>query len=70
MNTTRSAEKSKSNADQKVDISNEISKIGVYSIAVAAGVIGCWAVIILVAGMINSGGPFQLLSNLVRAITG
>ncbi len=69
MKTILSAEKTKNSANQKVDVSTEMSKIGIYSIAVAAGIIGCWAVISLIAGMIYSGGPLQLLSNLFTALT-
>ncbi len=57
MKSILSAEKSQSNVHQKVDVSTEISKIGIYSIAVAAGIIGCWAVVCLIAGIMNSGGP-------------
>ena len=69
MKTMFPAVKTKSSTRQKVDVSAEISKIGIYSIAVAAGIIGCWAAICLVAGMLNSGGPLQLLNNLFAAIT-
>ena len=69
MKTTLSAEKTKSGAHQKVDVSTEMSKIGIYSIAVAAGIIGCWAVVCLIAGMMNSGGPLQLMSKLFTVIT-
>lgn len=69
MKTYIAAEKTQSRTDVKVDVASEISKIGVYSIAVAAGIIGCWAVICLVAGMINSGGPLKLLTSLFKAIT-
>ncbi len=69
MKSLLSAEKTISTTDEKVDVSSEVSKIGVYSIAVAASVIGCWAVVCLIAGMVDSGGPVQLLSNLFTAIT-
>jgi hypothetical protein len=69
MKTILSTENTSSSVNQKVDVSTEMSKIGIYSIAVAAGIIGCWAVVCLVAGMLNSGGPLQLLSNLFTALT-
>lgn len=68
MKTILSAEKTKSSINQKVDVSTEMSKIGMYSIAVAAGIIGCWAIVCLIAGMMSSGGPLQLLQNLFTAI--
>ena len=69
MKSILSVDKTKSSAHQKVDVSTEMSKIGIYSIAAAAGIIGCWAVVCLIAGMVNSGGPIQLLSNLITVIT-
>lgn len=69
MTTAHSTEKTMDQAQSKVDVSTEISKVGVYVIAVSAGVIGCWAAICLIAGTITSGGPFVLLSNLFKAIT-
>jgi len=68
MNPTQTKEKSAANARVKVDISTEISKIGIYCIAISAGVIGCWAVVCLIAGMVTSGGPAELLTNLFSAI--
>ena len=70
MNTTHSIEKTSSKANTKVDVTTEISKVGVYTIAIAAGIIGCWATLCIVAGTISSGGPVELISNLFRAITG
>lgn len=69
MKTILSAEKPTSTANEQVDVSSEVSKIGIYSIAVAASVIGCWAVVCLIAGMLNSGGPVQLFSHLFTALT-
>lgn len=69
MTIAHSTEKTMDQAQSKVDVSTEISKVGVYAIAVSAGVIGCWAAICLIAGTITSGGPFELLSNLFKAIT-
>ena len=68
MKSTLSAEKTTSTSQEKVDVSREVSKIGIYSIAVAAGIIGCWAVVCLIAGMVNSGGPVQLFSSLFTAL--
>jgi hypothetical protein len=69
MNMAHSTEKVRDEAQSKTEVSAEISKVGVYTIAISAGIIGCWAVICLVAGTITSGGPFELLSNLFKAIT-
>ncbi|TKB06436.1 hypothetical protein [Desulforhopalus sp. IMCC35007] len=58
----------KSVALDTVSIGN--GQIGVGVIGVASVLIGCWAVVSLIAGMVTSGGPAELLSNLFKAITG
>ena len=68
--TTIASEKTRSQANAKVDVTTEISKAGVYTIAFAAGIIGCLATLSLIAGAISSGGPLELVSNFFRAITG
>jgi len=70
MNTTQYLEKANSRARAKVDINADISKMGVYAIAISAGVIGCWATVCLVAGIVTNGGPVELVNSLFRAITG
>jgi hypothetical protein len=63
-------EKNRSQAQAKATVTNEISKVGVYAIAISSGIIGCWATACLVAGMISSGGPVGLVSNYVSAVIG
>lgn len=45
-------------------------KVAVGAIGVASLLIGCWAVVCLVSGIISSGGPAGLVSNLFTAISG
>jgi hypothetical protein len=45
-------------------------KIGVGVIGVASILIGCWSVVCLAAGLISSGGPANLISNFITAISG
>ncbi len=52
------------------NISNEISKAGVGVIGVTSVLIGCWAVVVLISGMMSSGGPAGLVSNFITAIAG
>lgn len=52
------------------NVNVEISKVGIGAIGVVSAVIGCWAVACLFSGMISSGGPAGLISNLLSAITG
>ncbi len=58
----------KSVALDTVSVGN--GQVGVAVIGVASLLIGCWAVVSLIAGMVTSGGPIELLSNLFKAITG
>lgn len=48
----------------------EISGVAVAAIGISAGVIGIWAVACMVAGMLNSGDPINLLTSLIKAIIG
>ena len=70
MNSAHSIEKSRSRADDRADVTSEISKVGVYTIAIAAGVIGCWATLCIIAGTISSGGPVELISGFFKALAG
>jgi len=70
MNTTQTMENAKSQSNAIATVNNEISKVGVYAIAITSGVIGCWATVCLVAGTISSGGPVGLITNFVKAIIG
>jgi hypothetical protein len=60
--------KEKSVALDTVSVGN--GKVGVAVIGVASVLIGCWAVVTLIAGMVTSGGPAELLNNLFKAIAG
>ena len=70
MNTTPTMEKERSQAATGTDAITEVSKVSVYAIAISAGIIGLWATVCLFAGMLSSGGPFGLVSNLIKAIAG
>ncbi len=67
----------KTNMDRCIAISREpsntsmeISNTGVTAMGITAGIIGCWAVISMIAGSIHSGGLLDLLVNLFTAING
>ncbi len=70
MNTTQYLDKAVSRDRANADASADISKIGVYAIAISAGVIGCWATVSLVAGIVTNGGPVELVKSLFNAIIG
>ncbi len=70
MNTSHSMEETSNQAKEQTNAITEISKVGVTAITITAGIIGCWATACLFAGTISSGGPFELVSNLFKAIIG
>ena len=70
MNTSPAMEKNCSQSQAQTDAVTEVSKVTIYAIAISAGLIGCWATVCLLAGTLSSGGPFGIISNLVKAITG
>jgi len=51
-------------------VSTEISRVGVGAIGVTSILIGCWAVVTLVSGMVSVGGPVGLVSSFMTAIGG
>ncbi|MBC8317267.1 MAG: hypothetical protein H8E41_05135 [Desulfobulbaceae bacterium] len=68
MNTAHAMAKTRSQSKVKASASNELAKVGVRTIGIAAGLIGCWATACLVAGVISSGGPVSLVTNFISAI--
>ncbi len=52
------------------NVNVELSKVGVGAIGITSALIGCWATACLIAGMISSGGPVNLVSNFVSAVIG
>ncbi len=52
------------------DVSVEISKVAVGAIGVTSVLIGCWAVVCIISGMVSSGGPFELVRSLFAAMGG
>ena len=51
-------------------VSTEIPKVAVTAIGIASAAIGIWAVACMVAGMINSGGPLELIAQFFKAVSG
>ena len=68
MNNTSSITKQRTVANENV--SAELNKVSAVTVGIASGLIGCWAVACLAAGMINSGGPVSLVSNYMKAFIG
>lgn len=57
-------------ATAATNASTEISKTVITAVGIIAGIIGCWAIASMIAGVINSGGPIDLATNLFKAING
>lgn len=70
MKNTTGMNKSRSASTAATNVSTEISKTGITAVGIVAGIIGCWAIASMVAGVINSGGPIDLATSLFRAING
>ena len=49
---------------------SELYKVGMYSTAAFAAVIGLWGTICLASAIMQSGGPIQMAKQLFQAITG
>ena len=70
MRNNSSMDKSRVQSSTATNTSTEISKIGIATIGITAGIIGCWAVASMIAGAVNSGGPIDLIASLFTAISG
>ncbi len=68
MNKATALTREKSAVQTTVNIGND--KVAVGAIGIASLLIGCWAVVCLTSGVISSGGPIGLVSNLLTAISG
>ncbi|MDO9041353.1 MAG: hypothetical protein Q7U64_03275 [Desulfocapsaceae bacterium] len=70
MKNTTGMNKSRSASTAATNVSTEISKTCITAVGIVAGIIGCWAIASMIAGVINSGGPIDLATSLFRAING
>lgn len=70
MKNNNGVDKSCATSSGATNVSTEISKIGITAIGITAGIIGCWAVASMIAGVIHSGGPVDLMASLFQAISG
>lgn len=49
---------------------SELYKVGMYSTAAFAAVVGAWGLVCLSSAILKNGTPIEMLKNLFRAITG
>lgn len=70
MKNSTGTDRSRTATSATTNVSTEISKTGITAVGIVAGIIGCWAIASMVAGVINSGGPIDLMASLFKAING
>ena len=70
MKNTTGINRSRAATTAATNVSTEISKTGITAVAIIAGIIGCWAIASMIAGIVNSGGPIDLVASLFKAING
>ena len=70
MKNTTGMDRSRTASTAATNVSTEISKTGITAVGIIAGIIGCWAIASIVAGVVNSGGPVDLATSLFKAING
>ena len=60
----------KATATTDANVGSELSRVGATVMTMSAAVIGLWGTACLFAGTATSGGPVNLISSLMTAITG
>ena len=57
-------------AGEKTTATAEVSKAGIYTVGIASALIGIWGLACFVGGLVASGGPFSMVGNWFKAVTG
>lgn len=70
MMKSSAAVKVRTKAGEKVNVSTEVNKAAIVTLAVAAGLVGAWVITAFVAGMMASGGLVPMISNWMHAVIG
>jgi len=55
---------------ENVSATSEVSKAGVYTIAIVSAMVGLWGFACFVGGMVTSGGPLSFVGNWFKAVAG
>ena len=68
----RSLERDKPTVQESANtnVSTEVDKVIIVTIAAFAGLIGVWSVACLVSAMVQAGGPLQLIGGWFKAVSG
>lgn len=67
---SNAAVKVRTKSGERVNVSTEVNKVAIGTLAVAAGLVGAWVITAFVAGMMASGGLVPMISNWIQAVIG
>lgn len=67
---SNAAVKVRTKGNEKVNVTTEVNKVAIVSLAVAAGLVGAWVITAFVAGAMASGGLVPMVSNWINAVIG
>ncbi len=70
MNKSDAAVKTRTRATEKVNVTTEVNKVAIGTLAVAAGLVGAWVITAFVGGLLASGGVIPMVSAWVQAVFG
>ena len=70
MMKSNAAVKVRTKSGERVNVTTEVNKVAIATLAVAAGLVGAWVITAFVAGMMASGGLVPMISNWVQAVIG
>lgn len=60
----------KAQAGENAATTSEVSKAGIYTVAIASALIGTWGLACFVGALVTSGGPLSLAANWFTAVAG
>lgn len=67
---TREITKAGTTVHEIENTSSELHKVGMYTTAAFAAIIGVWGVVCLSSALVSTGGPVALVKSLFTAMTG
>lgn len=67
---TKEVQKAKTNVHDITHTDSELYKVGMYTTAAFAAVVGVWGLICLSSAIFENGSPLEMVKNLFQAITG
>ena len=67
---SNAAVKVRTKSGERVNVTTEVNKVAIATLAVAAGLVGAWVITAFVAGMMASGGLVPMISNWIQAVIG